>query len=83
MKELPAPIYMTVRSTTSGSSGMEDESEAKAPDVSPAPDDGRAGGFAWDQYGSYLIRVRLYHLDAKGNRTLSRTAEEAFIQIIP
>lgn len=83
MKELPPPIYITLNRISSGGN-MENDASATTPELGPGTgESGMPQGPDWSTYGSYLIRIRLFHVDEHGARILRRTVDQAFIQVLP
>jgi hypothetical protein len=81
MRVLPAPINAVGGSSTSAGEGM--ESQLGGPTTGDIGTKEESGGrfYPWDRFGAYVVRVQLFNVSAGGS-VLTRTAEEAFFQLL-
>ncbi|MDR1875446.1 MAG: hypothetical protein LBQ90_10610 [Synergistaceae bacterium] len=84
MKELPPPIKPS-KLSSAGGGGMSTDGDQNVSDKGTNENGSGgsgSGNFPVKKYGAYLVRARLFDIDARGARKLVRTAEEAFIQVL-
>ena len=86
MRLLPPPINIYKDPGNPDYDPMESLGEAITQDTGPGGDERQNNYYPWDRYGAYLVRVQLYgrRNPDKTNAplVLTRTAEEAFFQIL-
>jgi hypothetical protein len=79
MALFPPPI----NALAAGSTGADAETEGESQGDSTIGTNSSPGTFyPWSSFGAYVVRVQLYNVDMLGATRLTRTAEEAFFQVL-